>query len=141
MCLLRGGPDRKIGGPPTGELAHRFFHIRGGEEEQEEDEEQKEEEEQEEVDPEPPITDAELEQGEEDQEGKEGEQEPSRQWCSWDWEVVMGEEEQLTYDDPQVDSDATTDGHSPRCPTPHELGSPMEAVVEVHARESEVEDL
>ena len=53
----------------------------------------------------------------------------------------MGEEERLAYDDPRSDSDTTADGHSPRHLTRHELGSPMEAAVEVHARESEVEDL
>ena len=50
----------------------------------------------------------------------------------------MEEEEHLTFDNLWSDSDATADGHSPRCLTP---GSPMEVVVEVHARESEVEDL
>ena len=53
----------------------------------------------------------------------------------------MGEQERLAFDDPQSDSDTTADGHSPRCPTPRELGSPMEVAVEVHTRESEVEDL
>ena len=101
-----------------------------------------EEEEQEEVDPEPLITDVELEQGEEDEDeirqvDQEDEQEPNRQWCLQDWEAVMGEEERLAYDDPWSDSDAMADGHSPRCPTPHEQGSPMEAAVEVHVRESE----
>ena len=103
---------------------------------EEEEEEQEQEEEQEEVDPEPPITDLELKQSEEDQ---EGEQEPSRQH-SRDWETVMGKE-QLAFDDLQSDSDTTADGCSPRCPTPHELGSPNEVAVEVHTRESEVEDL
>ena len=53
----------------------------------------------------------------------------------------MGEEERLAYDDPWSDSDATADGHSPRRPTPCEPGSPMEVAVEVHMRESEMEDL
>ena len=53
----------------------------------------------------------------------------------------MGEEERLTFDDPWSDSDATADGRSPRCLTPHEPGSPMDVVVEVHMKESEVEDL
>ena len=53
----------------------------------------------------------------------------------------MGEEERLAYDDLWSDFNTTADGHSPRCLTPHEPGSPMEAVVEVHVRESEVEDL
>ena len=103
-------------------------------------------EEQEETDRKPPLTDTELKQGEEDEEEvgqveQEDEQGPNRQQHMRDWEAVMGEEERLAYDDPQSDSDATADAHSPRCPTPHEPGSPMEAAVEVHARESEVEDL
>ena len=53
----------------------------------------------------------------------------------------MEEEKCLTFDDPQLDSNATADGRSPRCPTLCEPGSTMEAVVEVHTRESEVEDL
>ena len=52
-----------------------------------------------------------------------------------------GEEEQLTFDDPWSDSDATAVGHSLRHLTPHEPGSPMEVAVEVHAWVSEVEDL
>ena len=53
----------------------------------------------------------------------------------------MDEEERLTFDDPQSDSDTTAGGHSPRRLTLRELGSPRETVVEVHARESEVEEL
>ena len=53
----------------------------------------------------------------------------------------MEEEEHLTFDDPWLDSDATAEGHSLRCATPPEPGSPMEVMVEVHARESEVEEL
>ena len=53
----------------------------------------------------------------------------------------MGEEERLAYDDLRSDSNTTADGHSPRHPIWHELGSPMEVAVEVHMRESEVEDL
>ena len=53
----------------------------------------------------------------------------------------MGEEEQLTFNDPQSDSNTTADDRSLRCPTPQEPGSPIEAAVEVHARELEVEDL
>ena len=71
---------------------------------------------------------------------QEDEQEPNRQHLQ-DWEAVMGEEERLAYEDPQSDSNTTADGHSPRCPTLHEVGSQMEAAVEVHVRESEVEDL
>ena len=78
------------------------------EDEEQEEEGQEEGEEQEEVDPEPLITDAEPEQSEEDQEGK---QELSR-WHLRDWEMVMGEEEQLTFDDLQLDSDTMADGRS-----------------------------
>ena len=53
----------------------------------------------------------------------------------------MDEEECLTFDDPQSDSDATAGGHSLVHSTPQEPGSPREMVVEVHARESEVEEL
>ena len=105
-------------------------------EEQEEEEEHKGREEREEADPEPPSTDVELKQGEE-----EGELEPSGQRRSQDWGSTMEEEERLAFDDLWLDSDATDDGCSPRRLTLHELGLPMEAVVEVHARESEVEDL
>ena len=53
----------------------------------------------------------------------------------------MEEKEHLTFNDLWSDSDTTADGHSPRCPTLHEPGSPMEVAVKVHTRESEVEDL
>ena len=104
---------------------------------EEEEEEEEQEEEQEEADPKPLITDAELEQSKQDQ---EGEQKPSRQ-CLQDWDMVMEEEERLTFDDPWSDSDATADGCSPRRLTLCELGSPMEVAVEVHMRELEVENL
>ena len=108
-----------------------------------------EEEEEEEQDPEPLTTDTELERGEESKDGArqtdlEEEQESNRQWHLWDWEVVMGEAERLAYDDLWSDSNATVMGadcHSLRCLTPHVPGSPMEAAVEVHVRESELEDL
>ena len=98
------------------------------------------------MDPEPPVMDMELKQGEEEEKeirqvDQEDEQEPDRWWHSQDWEAVMGEEERLAFDDPWSDSDAMADGCSPRCLTLHVLGSPMEAAVEVHMRESEVEDL
>ena len=107
---------------------------------------EEEEEEQEEADPELLIMDAVLKQGQENEDeirqvDQEDEQEPNRWWCSRDWEAVMGEEERLAYDDPWSDSDTTADGRSLRHLTPRELGSPMEVVVEVHMRESEVEDL
>ena len=108
-----------------------------------------EEEEEEEWDPELLTTDTELEWGEENEDGArqtdlEEEQEPNRWWHSWDWEAVMGEIERLAYDNLQSDSDATVMGvdcHSLRHLTPCVLGSPMEVVVEVHVRESELEDL
>ena len=100
--------------------------------------EEEEEEEEQEREPELPVMDMELEQSEEDE---EDEREPSRQQHSQDWEAVMGEQEGLALDDSQSDSNATADGCSPRHLTPCEQGSPMEVAVEVHARESEVEDL
>ena len=108
-----------------------------------------EEEEQEEWDPKLLITDTEPEWGEENEEGtrqmdQEDEQEPNRWWYLQDWEAVVGEEERLAYDDLGSDFDAMVmgaDGHSLRHLTPCKLGSPMEVAVEVHMRESELEDL
>ena len=108
-----------------------------------------EEEEEEERDQEPPTMDTELKwceenEGETRQTDQEEELEPSRWHHLQDWEAVMGEEERLAYDDPWLDSDATVmgaDGHPPRCLTPRAPGSPMEAAVEVHMRESKLEDL
>ena len=51
------------------------------------------------------------------------------------------EEECLAFDDLQSDSDATTGGHSPVHLTLQEPGSLRETAVEVHAWESEVEEL
>ena len=70
----------------------------------------------------------------------EEEPEPSRRRPR-DWGSTMEEEEHLTFDDPRSDSNTTADGCSPRHLTQHEPESPMEVAVEVHARESEVEDL
>ena len=53
----------------------------------------------------------------------------------------MEEEEPLTFDDLWLDSDATVGGHSPVCLTLQELGLPQKIAVEVHAQESEVEEL
>ena len=53
----------------------------------------------------------------------------------------MEEEEHLTFNDPEPDSDTTADGCSPGCLTPHEPGSPRGTAVKVHTRESEVEEL
>ena len=128
--IARLGAHRLVSWPADSSMSEE-------EDEEQEEDEQEEGKEQEEADPEPPITDAEPEQSEEDQ---EGEQELSR-WCSQDWETVMGEEEQLAFDDPRLDCDATADGCFPRRLTPREMGSPMEAAVEVYAWESEVEDL
>ena len=108
-----------------------------------------EEEEEEEWDPKPLTMDTELEQGEESKYGArqmdlEKEREPNRWRHSQDWEVVMGEMERLAYDDPQSDSDAMVMGldcHSLRRLTLHMPGSPMEVAVEVHVRESKLEDL
>ena len=58
-----------------------------------------------------------------------------------EWVSIMEEEERLTFDDPQLDSDATAGGHSPGCSTPQEQGSLREMAAEVHAWESEVEEL
>ena len=54
---------------------------------------------------------------------------------------IMDEEEPLTFDDPQLDSNATVGGRSPVRSTPQELGLSQETAVEVHAWESEVEEL
>ena len=106
------------------------------EEEQEEDEDHEKGEEREEVGPKPLSTDVELKQGEAEEEPK-----PSRRRQSWDWGSTMKEEERLAFDDLQSDSNATADGRLPRHSTPYEPGSPREMAVEVHARESEVEEL
>ena len=100
-------------------------------EEEGEEGEHEEGEEWEEVGPEPPSSNTELEQG-------VVEEEPER---SRDWGSTMEEEECLTFNDLQSDSYTTADGHSPRCVTPRELGSPGEMAVKVHTRELEVEEL
>ena len=53
----------------------------------------------------------------------------------------MDEEECLTFDDKWSDSNAMARGCSSVRSTPLELGSPRETAVEVHTRESEVEEL
>ena len=53
----------------------------------------------------------------------------------------MEEEECLAFDDPRSDSNATADGCSLGSSTPREPRSLREMAVEVHARESEVEEL
>ena len=116
-----------------------------------------EEEEEEAWDPELSTTDTELEQGEESEDRArqtdlKEEGEPNRWWHSQDWEAVMGESEKLAYDDPRSDSNATVAGadcpqgpallpHTPSHATPHVLWSPMEVAVEVHVKESELDDL
>ena len=53
----------------------------------------------------------------------------------------MDDEEPLTFDNPQSDSDATVGDRSPVHSTPQELGSPQETAIKVHAWDSEVEAL
>ena len=73
---------------------------------------------------------------------KEGETEEAKPHrCRWEWGSIMDEEEHLTFDDLWSDSNATISGCSPVRLTLWELGSPGETTVEVHARESEVEEL
>ena len=115
------------------------------------------EEEEEEQDPKLLTTDTELEWGEESEDGArqtdlEEDGEPNRWRHSWDWEAVMEKMERLAYDDLRSDSDAMVMGvdclwgpvlspHTPSCVTPHMPGLPMEAAVDVHVKESELEDL
>ena len=69
-----------------------------------------------------------------------------RHWCSWNWESIVEESEELAYDDPHSSSDATIMGADSlsvpplssreesgnslpttvRGPAPHAQGSPME---------------
>ena len=104
--------------------------------EEEEEDVQEEEEEQGEAGSKPPSDSVELKQGETEQEA-----EPCRQRRSWEWGLIVEEEERLAFADPWLDSDATAGGHSLGRLTPRELGSPREMVVKVHARELEVEEL
>ena len=53
---------------------------------------------------------------------------------------MMDDEQPLTFDDPQSDSDTMLSGCSPVHSTPQVPGSPQDAV-EVHAWDSEVEAL
>ena len=106
------------------------------EDEQEEEDEHKEAEGQGETGPESPSGGAALEKGEPKQKTK-----PQRQQRSWELGSIMDEEEPLTFYDPWSDSDATAGGCSPVRLTPQELGLPRETTVEVHVRESEVEEL
>ena len=109
----------------------------GDEEEEEgEQEEEEEHEEQGEVGSKPPSGGMELEQGKTEHKAK-----PRRRRRLWEWGSIMDEEEHLTFNDPHLDSDATAGGCSPVCSTLQELGSPRETAVEVHGRESEVEEL
>ena len=93
-------------------------------------------------DPEPLTMVTKLERREESEDGArqtdlEEEGEPSRQWCSWDWEAVIEGSEGLAYDDPWSDSDAMVTGmdcpqrpvsspHTQSHATPHMPGSPMD---------------
>ena len=51
----------------------------------------------------------------------------------------MDDEQPLTFNDPQSDSDTTDSGHSSACLTPQVLGSPQDTM-EVHVQDSEVEE-
>ena len=106
------------------------------EDEQEEEEDPVDMEEQGEVNPELSSGDVGLKQGETEREAK-----PQRCRRLWEWGSIMDEEQPLAFDDPQSDSDATVGGRSPVHLTPQEPGSPRETAVEVHAWESEVEEL
>ena len=53
----------------------------------------------------------------------------------------MDEEGHLTFDDPWSDSDPTAGDCSPVCSAQQEAGSLRETTIEVHVRESEVEEL
>ena len=55
--------------------------------------------------------------------------------------VDHGRGGRLTFDDIQSDFNTTADGCSPGHSTPHDLVSPGETVVEVQARELEMEEL
>ena len=57
-----------------------------------------------------------------------------------EWGSMMDDEQPLTFDDPQSDSDTTVSGHSPVRLTPQVPGSPQDAV-EVQVQDSEVEAL
>ena len=61
------------------------------------------------------------------------EMEPQRR--SWEWASIMDDEQPLTFNDPQSDSDCST-----LCSTPLEPGLPEDAV-EVHAPDSELQAL
>ena len=106
------------------------------EEEDEWEEDPVDMEEQGEASPKPLSGGMRLEQGETEREAK-----PQRRQRSREWGSIMDDEEPLTFDDLQSDSDATIGGHSPVHSTPQEPGLPQETTVEVHARESEVEEL
>ena len=77
----------------------------------------------------------EEEEEEDEQEGDEWEEDEQEE------EEDEHEEEPLTFDDPWSDSKATAGGCFPVWSTPQEPGSLRGTVVEVHARESEVEEL
>ena len=77
-------------------------------------------------------------EGDEHEEAEgQGEADPRSQ----KWGSIMDNEEPLTFDDPQSDSDTTVGGRSPVCLTPQVLESPQETAIEVHAWDSEVEAL
>ena len=57
---------------------------------------------------------------------------------SWEWGSIIDDDQPLTFNNPQSDSDTMVGGHSPACLTPQVPGSPQDAV-EVHVQDSEVE--
>ena len=59
---------------------------------------------------------------------------------SQEWGSMMDDEQPLTFDNPQSNSDTTIGGCSPACSTPQVPGSPQDAL-EVHVWDSEVEAL
>ena len=73
--------------------------------------------------------------------GRGSEVGPRGQCQSREWGAIMDDEEPLTFNDLQSDSDATVGGCSPLRLTPQELGSSQETAMEVHAWDSEVEAL
>ena len=133
-CCLVGWPDDSS----SEEEDDEQMEEEDGEQEGDEPEgdEHEEAEGQGKADHELPSSSMALEQGKTEREVK-----PWGRRRSWEWGSIMDDEEPLTFDDPQSDSDATVGGHSPVHLTPQEPGSPQETAVEVHTWDSEVEAL
>ena len=133
-CCLLGWPDDSS----SEEEDDEQMEEEDGEQEGDEPEgdEHKDAEGQEEADPKSPPGSMALKQGKTEQEVKPWGRQRSQEWGS-----IMDEEEPLTFDNPQSDSDTTVGGCSPVRLTPQEPGPPQETAVEVHAQDSEVEAL